>query len=101
MSARSTLIQLLHHGFRGTCAAAAMETGLAKVTCHVELRELEAEGIAKVVATEINRGGVTNIWGAAYDVGTYRSLAHDGIVASALASRGALERHWVAVEHPA
>lgn len=100
MNARGTLAELLRRGFRGTCAAAAMETGLAKNTVHVRLRSLEAEGLAEVVATERSVGGRVNIWAATGHTEITRARAQAGIVAHALAARQPLER-WAAGEPPA
>jgi hypothetical protein len=92
-NAREPLAALLRSGFRGTCASAALETGLAKVTVYARLIELQAEGLAQVVGTEPTRNSVVHIWAAAPGVRLSHNTPPAGIVAKALASRHPLH-HW-------
>lgn len=94
-NAREPLAELLRSGFRGTCASAALETGLTKVTIYARMIELQAEGLAEVVGTEATRGGTVYIWAAASGVSVSHKTPPAGIVAKALASRHPLH-HWAA-----
>lgn len=100
MKARDTLADLLRHGFHGTCAAAALETGLAKITVYVGMRDLEKEGLAAVIGSETTKGGRVDIWAAAPTHPCVASVdVPAGIVQRALASRTRLERYWQAPTH--